>query len=41
MAGLPLCAPDDVLMSVLVELSQKGCGCVLVVDPAMKLLVGC
>mmetsp|Transcript_12792 Transcript_12792/g.30867 ORF Transcript_12792/g.30867 Transcript_12792/m.30867 type:complete len:327 (-) Transcript_12792:286-1266(-) len=37
-AGLPLCAPDDVLMSVLVELSQKGCGCVLVVDGDMKLL---
>ena len=29
---------SDQLVNVLVELSSKGCGCVLVVDGGMKLL---
>lgn len=29
---LPLCQPDDTLIHTLVELSNKRCGCVLVVD---------
>lgn len=35
---LPLCGPSDKLVNVLVELSSKGCGCVLVVDTAKHLL---
>lgn len=31
-AELPLCAPDAPLMDMLVELTQKGCGCLLVTD---------
>lgn len=38
LAGLPLCGPEDKLVNVLVELSSKGCGCVLIVDGSMKLL---
>ncbi len=37
-ASLPLCAPLDVLGSVLVELSNKQCGCICVVDDATRLL---
>mmetsp|Transcript_28662 Transcript_28662/g.45974 ORF Transcript_28662/g.45974 Transcript_28662/m.45974 type:complete len:325 (-) Transcript_28662:599-1573(-) len=37
-AGLPLCGPGDFLVDVLVELSSKGCGCVLVVDGDGKLM---
>lgn len=33
--GLPLCAATDKLVDVLVELSNKRCGCVLVVDDKM------
>ncbi|MEI8366220.1 MAG: KpsF/GutQ family sugar-phosphate isomerase [Parachlamydiaceae bacterium] len=29
---IPLCAPEDKLVDILVELSDKRCGCVLVVD---------
>ena len=36
--GLPLCGPEDKLVNVLVELSSKGCGCVLVVDGDLKLV---
>ncbi len=35
---LPLCYKDDMLMDVLVELSDKRCGCLLVVDEVSKLL---
>jgi hypothetical protein len=31
-AELPLCAPDAPLMDMLVELTKKGCGCLLVID---------
>jgi hypothetical protein len=31
-AELPLCAPDAPLMDMLVELTKKGCGCLLVTD---------
>lgn len=36
--SLPLCSPKDKLFDTLVELSNKRCGCVLVVDEKMKLL---
>jgi len=36
--ALPLCAPKDVLVDVLVELSDKKCGCLLVVDVEKRLL---
>ncbi len=35
---LPLCAPGSILVDVLVELSNKKCGCILVVDEAKNLL---
>lgn len=35
---IPLCHPDDELQNVLVELSKKRCGCVLVVDKDQHLL---
>src|SRR5690606_30939531 len=34
---LPLCDPDDKLKDVLVELTNKKCGCLLVVDKAKYL----
>ena len=34
----PLCHPDDVLKDVLVTLSNKRCGCILIVDNEKKLL---
>jgi arabinose-5-phosphate isomerase len=34
---IPLCRPGEVLRDVLVELSNKRCGCVLVVDEQMQL----
>jgi arabinose-5-phosphate isomerase len=35
---VPLCRPKDKLVDTLVELSNKRCGCVLVVDDQQKLL---
>lgn len=35
--ALPLCRPTDKLVEILVELSNKRCGCVLVVDDKMIL----
>jgi arabinose-5-phosphate isomerase len=35
---IPLCNPDDKLVDILVELSNKRCGCVLVKDPEGFLL---
>ena len=37
-ASIPLCAPHDKLMDTLVELSNKKCGCVLIVDSQKTLL---
>ncbi len=37
-SNLPLCKPKDTLRSTLVELSNKRCGCVLIVDEAKHLL---
>lgn len=37
-SGIPLCSPGDKLVEVLVELSNKRCGCVLIVDPDKHLL---
>ena len=34
---IPLCHPDDSLKEILVELSNKRCGCVLVVDAQKRL----
>lgn len=36
--GLPLAKPDDLLIDVLVELSNKKCGALLIIDPDYKLL---
>lgn len=36
--GIPLCRPDDHLMDVMVTLSDKRCGCILVVDAEQHLL---
>ncbi len=36
--GIPLCRPSDSLMGVIVELSNKKCGCLLVVDDEQRLL---
>lgn len=36
-SGIPLCKPHDKLVDSLVELSNKRCGCVLVVDDAQIL----
>jgi arabinose-5-phosphate isomerase len=36
-SSVPLCRPTDKLMDTLVELSNKRCGCVLIVDEAMQL----
>jgi len=35
---LPLCKPDDLIMDQLVELTSKGCGCLLAVDDARHLI---
>lgn len=35
---LPLCKPSEKLVDVLVELSNKKCGCILIVDEEMNLL---
>ncbi|MFQ5729087.1 MAG: SIS domain-containing protein [Waddliaceae bacterium] len=35
---IPLCKPEDKLVDTLVELSNKQCGCVLIVDPNNKLM---
>lgn len=35
---VPLCRPEDKLIDILVELSNKRCGCVLIEDKAKKLL---
>jgi arabinose-5-phosphate isomerase len=37
-AAMPICHPNDKLIDTLVELSQKRCGCVLVVDEESRLL---
>lgn len=37
-SSLPLCHPSDALESLLVELSRKKCGCILVVDEEKTLL---
>ena len=37
-SAIPLCGPEDTLVDTLVELSNKRCGCVLVVDDNRKLL---
>ena len=34
---LPLCHPDETLSNVLVTLTEKRCGCILVVDEKMHL----
>jgi arabinose-5-phosphate isomerase len=34
---VPYCLPNDSLSEVLVELTNKGCGCVLVIDSAQEL----
>jgi arabinose-5-phosphate isomerase len=36
--GIPLCSPEDRLNDTLVELSNKRCGCVLVVDEEQRLM---
>jgi len=36
--AIPLCRPDDKLVDTLVELSNKLCGCVIVIDSNKKLL---
>jgi len=36
--SLPLCLPDNRLVDVIVELSNKRCGCLLVVNEAQELL---
>jgi arabinose-5-phosphate isomerase len=36
--AVPLCGPKDRLVDTLVELSNKQCGCVIVIDEAKKLL---
>jgi arabinose-5-phosphate isomerase len=35
---IPLCSPQDHLSEALIELSNKKCGCVLIVDPKGRLL---
>jgi arabinose-5-phosphate isomerase len=35
---IPTCAPEDRIGDILVELSNKRCGCILIVDPNHKLL---
>ncbi len=37
-AGVPLAHPDDKLVNILVELSNKQCGCVLVINQQKELL---
>lgn len=37
-ASLPICKPKELLVDVLVELSNKKSGCIMIVDGAMKLL---
>ncbi|MGM0439726.1 MAG: KpsF/GutQ family sugar-phosphate isomerase [Chlamydiota bacterium] len=36
--GLPCCSPNDKLLDVLVELSDKKCGCILIVDDDKNML---
>lgn len=36
--AIPFCKPDDRVMDILVNLSNKRCGCMVVVDPAGELL---
>jgi arabinose-5-phosphate isomerase len=35
---VPLCSPDDLLRDILVELSDKRCGCILIIDKEHHLL---
>lgn len=37
-SALPVCTPSDKLIDVLVELSNKGCGCLLIVNEKKELL---
>ncbi|KAJ7561137.1 hypothetical protein O6H91_03G015500 [Diphasiastrum complanatum] len=37
-AALPLCKDSDMIMDQLVELSAKGCGCLLIVDEKKRLV---
>ncbi len=37
---VPVCGPEELLMSILVDLSSKGCGCMLVVDKGTRRLMG-
>jgi arabinose-5-phosphate isomerase len=37
-SDIPLCGPSDLIVDVLVELSNKRCGCVLVIDEQHELL---
>lgn len=34
---IPLCRPEDYLGDILVELSNKRCGCILITDPDLKM----
>lgn len=36
--GIPICKPEDKIVDTLVELSDKRCGCVLIVDDENELL---
>lgn len=35
---LPLCKEDDLIMDQLVQLTSKGCGCLIVVDGYKRLI---
>ena len=36
--GVPICKEDDLIMEQLVELTSKGCGCLIVVDEYRHLI---
>lgn len=36
--SLPLCGETDLIMDQLVELTAKGCGCLIVVDECKRLI---
>ena len=35
---LPVCKESDLIMDQLVELTSKGCGCLLVIDDGFRLI---
>jgi arabinose-5-phosphate isomerase len=35
---VPICKEDDLIMEQLVELTSKGCGCLIVVDECHRLI---